>query len=81
MKWTMDAPTKPGWYWWRPRPAHKGHAHAVRAVPFTTRIKTTLMVFGVGVDENIPVFIQMVHNRFPSCQWSDSPIQEPEEKA
>ena len=74
MKWTMDAPTKPGWYWWRE--SVRDPALAVEIYPCGRPDNPQF----VAVINDVPDFVKNYITIAPLCQWSDSPIQEPEEK-
>lgn len=67
MTWTRDVPTKPGWYWWR---RIQGDRWATQPGRYhVTRRGGVLVVGTIPVD----------HAWFHAGEWSDGPLEEPEE--
>ena len=68
MIWTREAPTKPGWYWWR-RSGRLWAKSCLLLEDNTTRLKTA-RTFMDGFE-----YVDEIEN----CEWSDRPIPEPGE--
>ncbi len=75
MKWTHDAPTKPGLYWFRKKPGKK-HAEIVEVFRFRKNEHALFVrVPLVSVSYQVEDYARW----YPKAEWSSTPIPEPKE--
>lgn len=77
MTWTNDLPTKVGFYHFRRSPADslRMMVEVVQPLPKSG----LLLVYWCGSEGYEFISMPKMRQRYPSCQWSDAPIPEPEE--
>jgi hypothetical protein len=77
MTWTNDAPTKAGLYRLRRNPADSLRMAVDVVEPLSG--SNVLLAYWCGQEGHEFVALWEMRQRFPHCQWSSTPIPEPEE--
>ena len=70
MKWTSAPPMGSGWCWWRRDKRTRCEAVLIERYRGKLSVDRT---------SESPQTVSDLCLRFPACQWSDTPIPEPEE--